>query len=400
VIRALLFAASTAFALAGCSGGTKPPGQPPLLDRAITAAGGDAALLSIRSVEVRARGEQESKAYQARVLRLLPARYRHELDVSDARLVQATDGTDIWATIDDYPIEVTDADKDALLLSFRLARISMLLPLKTTPELEIREEGRDDGFDTIEVRFPAQKPPMPRGPYRLFFDPATALLRRIEFEAVLFGHSSERENRIELSDYRRVEGVMIPFAERMFVGGRLVMEERVEDIRINPSIAPEAFHRPTTPSGLVIKDRESPAMMVAILEQPGPKPGAAEEAEEDLDRYLAKHRLERNGPGFRLQPLGDAELPAVGVPIAPPPPETRPTSRPTTRELPRIALFPARRIVTTVVKRNDPAERSAAIARLIAHAAVAGLEPDGPCKIVLWSADIVQLQIPVRQKKV
>jgi hypothetical protein len=118
-----------------------------------------------------------------------------------------------------------------------------------------------------------------------------------------------------------------------------------------------------------------------------------------LKRYVSKYGLAKNGPAFRLQPIDDDGLPAVGLPIAPPPATTRPSSRPTTRELPRIAVLPARTILTTMVSGATPASRPAAIERLLGRAREEGCEPDGPCKIVFWPSNVVQIQLPVRPSK-
>jgi hypothetical protein len=375
------------------------PARPPLLERAVAAAGGEARLGSIRSVEVRSRGEQLGSAYEVVMQRLLPDRYRHDVDVSDAVLVQATDGREIWETLDDYPIPVTPEARESLRESWRLAEVSMLLPLKTTAGLELREEADKDG-DVLRVTFPEDPkfPSGPRGPYALVFDPVTVLLRRIEFEARIFGVDEVRRARFEFLDYRNVEGIMVPFAAKMSSDGRLEQEDRVEQFTINPTFGPERFQKPDPPAGLVIKRRTSPETVVALLEQHGDKPDA-DEADPVLNRYLDKYDLTRVGPPFRLQPLSEEDLPAVGVPVAKLPPTTRPTSRPTTREMPRIAVMPARTILTTVISGKDSASRPAAIERLLARAREEGCEPAGPCKIVFWRPDVLQLQLPIRPRK-
>jgi hypothetical protein len=390
-----------ALLLAGCDGEVHAvPGQPALLDRAIAAAGGAERLASIRAIEARSRGEQLGRAYQVTVQRLLPDLYRHDVEVSDARLVQATDGAEIWATLDDYPIPVTPEEADSLRESWRLGQASMLYPLQSIPGIKIRQDAGDETGEVLRVTFPEDPkfPGTPQKPYALVFDRVQLLLRRIEFDAMIFGNKREGQTRIELLDYRNVEGVMIPFGAKISVNGNLEQEERVEQVLINPAISPDLFRKPPAPTDLVIKKRTSPEATVALLEQHGDKPDA-EEAEETLNRYAKKHDLARNGPLFRLQPVGDSSLPAVGMPIAPPPATTRPSSRPTTRELPRIAVLPSRTILTTTISGTTPASRPAAIERLLTRAREDGLEPDGPCKIVLWSADVVQLQLPVRPRK-
>jgi hypothetical protein len=394
----LALAALVAIAAAGCRRGSEPkPGEPSVVDRAIEAAGGAANLGAIRSIESRSRGAQLGRSYRAVVQRILPDRYRHDVEVSDAHYVQATDGADIWATLDDYAVPVHPDEEEALRLSWRLSQISTLLPLKSVADLKVREEREDDGRAVVRITFPpdSRRPASHRGPYTLHFDGATSLLRQIDFEAVIFGADRERPTRIELLDYRRVDGVMVPFEERISVAGKLEQEERIEQVLINPSIDLSRFRRPEPPRDLVIRDRTAAEVTVAILEQRSPRPEAAADAEADLARYLAKHDLVPNGPSFRLQPVAERDVPAVGVPILPPPPETRPASRPATREQARIAELPRRRVLTTVIPADDPAARSAAIERLLAHAGAAGLEPAGPCKIVLWSAEVVQLQLPV-----
>jgi hypothetical protein len=223
-------------------------------------------------------------------------------------------------------------------------------------------------------------------------------LKRIEFDTPIFGVNEIRHTRFDFLDYRNVDGIMLPFAARMSAGDQLEQENRVEHVAVDAIVLPEQFRRPAPPPDLVIKRRKSPETTVALLEQHGDKPDA-QEADPVLRRYLEKHGLRRIGPTFRLQPLADGDLPAVGIPIAQPPATTRPTSRPTTREMPRIAVLPGRDILTTVISGKDSASRPAAIERLLSHARKVGCEPDGPCKIVFWPSDVLQLQLPVRARK-
>jgi hypothetical protein len=399
-LLAIALAAALPVLLVSCDGGAQAaPGRPALIDRAIAAAGGEARLASIKSLEARSRGQQLGSAYEVVMQRLLPDRYRHDVDVSDARLVQATDGKEIWATLDDYPIPVTPDEAVSLRESWRLVELSMLVPLKSTAGIELKEASADDG-EILHVTYPEDPAARstPRGPYSLVFDPKSSLLKRVEFETRIFGVNQERRARFEFSDYRNVDGMMVPFAARMAADDKLEMEERVQEVLINPAIAPERFRKPAPPADLVIKKRTTPEIAVALLEQHGDKPDATE-ADPVLRRYLDKYDLVRIGPTFRLQPFGEGELPAVGIPIAPPPATTRPTSRPTTRELPRIAVVPARTILTTMISGKDSASRPAAIERLLSRAREDGYEPDGPCKIVYWPADVLQLQLPVRPRK-
>jgi hypothetical protein len=389
-----------AFFLAGCEDRSRSENQPSVLDRAIVAAGGASNLAAIRSIETHSRSEHPGGKRYTTIQRLLPDRYRHDVDMYDAHHVEATDGTDIWATLDDYPIPVAPGEAESLRVSRQLGQISMLLPLKTIAGIKIKDEGHDDGFDVLRVTFPKDPklPSSPNEPYRLSFDASTSLLRQIDFEAVIFGAASARQTRIELLDYRLVDGVMVPFASKMSVGDER-MEEHIERVAINPSIPVERFQRPKPPTDLVIATRSIPEALVAMLEQHGARPGPVAEAEDDLARWVDKNGLARNGPPFRLQPLSEDDLPAVGVPVAALPPDTRPTTRPTTREQPRIAVLPACTALTTVIPGNDPAARSAAIERLLSRARGDGCEPAGPCKIVVWSPDILQLQLPIRPKK-
>jgi hypothetical protein len=385
----------------GCRrGNASTPGQPALLDRAIHAAGGEGALGAVRSMEVRSHGLQTGSAYRTKMQRVLPDRCRDEMEVSDVVLAHGTDGKEIWASLDDFPIEVSPEEAGSLRESWRLGQVSLLLPLKTMRDLKIREEGRGEHGEVLRVTFPSdeQFPSTPKGPYSLVFDSQSLLLKQIEFDAVIFGVNSARKARFELGDFRRVDGIMVPFELKMFVDDRKEQEDRVDEIVVNPAIPAERFRRPEAPKDLVIRSRTSPEVMVALLEQVGPKPEAAADAEAALKRYLEKHELARNGPSFRLQPLSEDDLPAVGVPISTPPATTRPTSRPTTRELPRITVMPARRILTTMIP-GDPGARPAAIEKLLSRAREEGSEPDGPCKIVLWSPAVVQLQLPIRPRK-
>ena len=76
---------------------------------------------------------------------------------------------------------------------------------------------------------------------RLFFDAQRGELARIGYDARGQGPLYTEE---VFDDFRRVDGVSVPFKASIVRGGRVILERVLTDVRINPVIAPDTFARP------------------------------------------------------------------------------------------------------------------------------------------------------------
>ena len=76
---------------------------------------------------------------------------------------------------------------------------------------------------------------------KLFFDAQRGELVRIGYDTRGQGPLYTEE---VFDDYRRVDGVSVPFKASIVRGGRVILERVLTDVRINPIITPDTFARP------------------------------------------------------------------------------------------------------------------------------------------------------------
>ena len=105
------------------------------------------------------------------------------------------------------------------------------LTVRTMPN----EEQRGSAMRIVEVSSEGLPP------VRLFFDPETGLLAKIGYSTRAQGVVYTEEL---FTDYRKVDGVSLPFKASIVRGDVTVMERALAEIKINPQFAPETFTRP------------------------------------------------------------------------------------------------------------------------------------------------------------
>ena len=77
---------------------------------------------------------------------------------------------------------------------------------------------------------------------RLFFDAQRGELARIGYDGR--GQNGPLYTEEVFDDFRRVDGVSVPFKASIVRGGRVILERVLTDVRINPVITPDTFARP------------------------------------------------------------------------------------------------------------------------------------------------------------
>jgi len=77
---------------------------------------------------------------------------------------------------------------------------------------------------------------------RLFFDAQRGELVRIGYDGR--GQNGALYTEEVFDDFRRVDGVGVPFKASIVRGGRVILERVLTDVRINPVITPDTFARP------------------------------------------------------------------------------------------------------------------------------------------------------------
>ncbi len=405
--RALYGPALLAFSLlfAGCGdGGTTPPnggtstppgiapGPPPLLARAIAAMGGRERLAAVRTTESVAVVEDGPMRYRVRVQILLPDAYRDEIETEEARFVRVWRDGKGFAALDGLPFELSPEETSALRDSLRLNSLSLLVDVDRAHGAEVKELPPIDGCERLEVRYAAE----PKGPYELRFDAATARLKSVRFASTFIGRPGRSPARLELEDWRPVEGgVFGAFAAKLFIDDDVVpaIVTKTESLAVNSTLVREAFDPPTGAAPILVRDLG--AETVALWERKGPDGPAPADAEEKLAAYVLSRGLVRRGPVFRLL-AAEESPPAVGVAVVPPRSETRPSA--TGNDSLRVTTRPGGRVLTVAVRAGEEKVLHAAATRLVNDASERGYVAAGPCRVVSWSRELVQLQLPVRPR--
>ena len=80
-------------------------------------------------------------------------------------------------------------------------------------------------------------------PVVLYIDPGTF---RVSRQTHVPGGAGDPMIEERFSDYREVDGIWIAFAAEVRRGGERIIERRVTEIAINPSLDPSLFQRPAS----------------------------------------------------------------------------------------------------------------------------------------------------------
>lgn len=364
----------------------KAPAPEPLLTRAIAALGGREALAAIRSLEVWSEVVDRGRAMDVRVRLGLPDRYRHDVQTGDAHLVHATDGKTAWARLDDVAVPLESDEIRRIREQMILVRISLLVGLEGSEDVACEEKGLRDGLNWLEVDFRGEG----SGTYLLGFDPDTSLLARAEWRLKLKGQVRGAPVALRLTDYRPVDGIMVPFAATFQVEDQPATEDRVREVFLNRPLAAELFVEPPPPVTPPVQRRTTRTGLAAML---GPITGRPDDAERVLLAWLKEHALARNGPVYRV--IASGRTVSVGIPVHVPPGQAPPAA---VEGAPAVVPMPGEDVLTTVVTPASEEAVAGAERLLREHAAGAGLDEAGPVCHVLWNDDITQVRLPIRAR--
>ena len=80
-------------------------------------------------------------------------------------------------------------------------------------------------------------------PIRLFVDGQTGELVKMVFET-RSGPGGPTKVEELFEDYRKIDGIAIPFRASIVRNGRVILERRLTEVKINPEFAPDAFTKP------------------------------------------------------------------------------------------------------------------------------------------------------------
>jgi len=217
-----------------------------LLDRVIAAKGGLDTLKGVRSIKAVTAAEtptpQGPVATETTTYLEYPNRVRVETRLPEATVVQAYDGTRGWVRdpngVHDVPDRMIRDLEDGLkrdTIAVLLAAHNGSLRPRVLPDVKDTTSARL--FHALELSGVGLEPMV------LFVDQDTHLIAKQSYVAGGQGQPLVEEF---FSDYKPVNGVQIAFTAKVRRGGQEVLDRRVTEIRINDSLEPTLFKRPTS----------------------------------------------------------------------------------------------------------------------------------------------------------
>ncbi len=243
-LRAVMDASrSTAYAPQAAAVGPDPRAKE-LVDRAVAAKGGLAALKAVKTMMAEAtttfqtpEGPVSSSSTSTMAY---PGRLRVDGRVGNAEVSQVYNAGTAWVRdpsgLHDVPEEMSDGFADSL----RRDLVTLLLTLaEGAVPVRLRPEEGADGFvyKVLEVTDPD-----PSRAIRVWLD-SKGQVARLAYAAIgPDGRPARMEERF--SDYRAVDGVQIPFKSELWQNGRLAADSLFTRVTINPVVEPGRFEKP------------------------------------------------------------------------------------------------------------------------------------------------------------
>ena len=167
-----------------------------------------------------------------------PYLVRQEMDVQGRKMIQAFDGTRAWAVNPMFgsqePIELpaaqadlmkTGADFDGPLIDYKAKGST----------LEIAGTETIDGVKAIMLKVTRKS----GAPLVLYLDAATGLERKMTTEVEQGGQKMYIET--EMSNYKPVSGLQMPFSIRQFINGQLAAQVTIDSMEFNVPMEDSIF---------------------------------------------------------------------------------------------------------------------------------------------------------------
>ncbi len=215
-----------------------------LVDRAVTAKGGLAALKAVKTLVADAattfQTPQGPVSSTSTSTIAYPGRMRVDGRVGDAEIAQVFNNGTAWVRdpsgVHDVPAGMSDGFADSL----RRDLVTLLIAAADgTATVRLRPEEGADGlvFKVLEIgdRDPAKV-------IRVWLDQKAQIARLSYSMTGPDGRAARMEERF--SDYRAVDGIQIPFTSELWQNGRLAAGSQFTRVTVNTPVDPSRFDKP------------------------------------------------------------------------------------------------------------------------------------------------------------
>ncbi len=208
----------------------------------LKAKGGAEKWNSVKTVRMIGTVNAQGKELPMTVYAQRPNSTRQEVTVGDMTMVQAFDGAVAWATdprMGGAPQQAppavaerarTNADFDGALINYREKGTRIELVGKETLE------GRDVYHLKVTLKGDDVQ--------HYFLDAQTGLEVKTSAEVDAMGTGQKQALESVMSDYRPVEGIMLPHSVKQFLNGKPMMETKIQKVEINPTVDDALFRMP------------------------------------------------------------------------------------------------------------------------------------------------------------
>jgi zinc protease len=214
-----------------------------LLQRVIEAKGGLAALKAVRTViadsETTFQMDRGPLSSTTKTYVAYPDKFRVDATVSGAAVSQVYNSGTAWVKDPSGVHDVPPPMRDDFAASVRRDTIPMLidaaegrLGVKLLPE-----EGKDGRTFAVLELSGAQLPPV-----KLYVDPQGLIARQAFAAAGPDGRPVDAEE--VFSDYRRIDGVQVPFKADVVRSGRVILSRTLKNVALNSPLDATLFARP------------------------------------------------------------------------------------------------------------------------------------------------------------
>lgn len=165
---------------------------------------------------------------------------RNEMELGGQKMVQAFDGSNAWVQIGTMPPQMMpqgpqlegirdQAEFDTLFLNYKEAGHT----------IDLVGKAKMDGGEVYQLRVTSKQGP----PKTYYLDAETGLERRI-VSSVSGPDGSPAQLEMRFSDYRSVDGRMVPFVTEQVVNGKPLASTRIESIEFNTAADDKLFQMP------------------------------------------------------------------------------------------------------------------------------------------------------------
>jgi hypothetical protein len=214
-----------------------------ILDRAIKAHGGAAALTRAAQIKRTDRGTQVVLARQvpftSEVIRSLPDKWRLTVETGGAKIIQVLNGNKGWSSDGGPAVALLEGAVNELRNEAYIAWLATLVPLtKPGYTLSSLPESKVSGEPAVGIKA------VRKGDrdVRLYFLKRNGLLARIDVRTRVAGLEVDKE--YQFSQYKEFDGVRLPTRHIELLNGKKFAEYTISDVTFPTKLDPKTFEKP------------------------------------------------------------------------------------------------------------------------------------------------------------